>query len=292
MKISVVIPVYNEENSIHELVYRLKEVLDKKYDYEIIFVNDGSTDRTLERIKIEKVKVIDNSHRGKAFALQKGFDATTGDIIITMDGDLQDDPREIPNLIRKIEQGYDLVSGWKRIRYDPLSKTIPSKIFNKTVSLFSGITLHDFNCGLKAYRRRVIERIRIYGEMHRFIPAIAYWEGFRVGEIPVHHHPRKYGETKYGAKRFLSGFFDLMTLLFLHKFSKKPLHFFGILGLITMIPGFLILLYLTIDKLAFGQTIYNRPLLLLGVLLVIIGIQSFSTGFLGELIVRKSESKE
>jgi glycosyltransferase involved in cell wall biosynthesis len=229
---------------------------------------------------------------GKSAALSAGFKATKGDIIITMDADLQDDPNEIPELIKTLNSGYDLVSGWKKVRYDPFIKKHTSKIFNYFTSKVAGVKLHDFNCGLKAYKKDVIDSIKVYGEMHRYIPALAYMSGFKVTEKVVKHHPRKFGTTKFGANRFLNGFFDLLTVAFTTKFMKKPLHLFGFLGIISFFAGFLITLYLSILKIFYDASISNRPLFLAGILFMIVGFQSFSLGLIGEMITKSSSHDE
>ena len=221
---------------------------------------------------------------GKAAALQAGFRHSTGDIIITMDADLQDDPKEIPRFIEKIDEGYDLVSGWKYNRLDPLEKRLPSKLFNKVTSTLSGVKLHDFNCGFKAYRKEVVKSIDIYGELHRYIPVLAHRKGFRIAEITVAHHKREFGKSKYGFERYLRGLFDSLNTSFLSKFYDRPMYFFGKIGLLLFIIGFLICAYLTGCWFA-GYTIGNRPLLLLGALCIILGVQSISTGFIGDMIV-------
>jgi glycosyltransferase involved in cell wall biosynthesis len=257
--------------------------------YEILFIDDGSTDGSLAKLKElrnrdRQVKIVSfRKNYGKSAALSQGFKLAAGEIIITMDADLQDDPEEIPNLIDKINSGFDMVSGWKKKRNDPLSKTIPSKLFNRTTAILTGIRIHDFNCGLKAYRREVVKEIPVYGELHRYLPVLAHWLGYQVGEIVVKHHARRFGKTKYGLRRFFDGFFDLLTVLFLTRYRQKPMHLFGLLGLITFLLGSLILAYLTVLWFI-GPGIGNRPLLFLGILLVIVGMQSFSIGLIGEMI--------
>lgn len=297
--LSVVIPLYNEEESLMELSLSLKRVFDLlKCNYEVIFIDDGSTDGSFEKIKeINKrnsryhcIKLRKNY--GKSAALSAGFREAKGDIIITMDADLQDDPNEIPELIKSINTGYDLVSGWKKVRYDPFIKRHTSKIFNYFTSKVSGIRLHDFNCGIKAYRKEVIKSVKVYGEMHRYIPALAHLTGFKVTEKVVKHHPRKFGVTKFGANRFLNGFFDLLTVAFTSKFIKKPLHLFGALGILFSLAGFLITLYLTVLKFFENESISNRPLFLIGILLIIVGFQSFSLGLIAEMITKSSHQDE
>lgn len=290
MDLSVVIPLYNEKESINELTEKIIQNLEKMdLSFEICFIDDGSTDDSLEALKKlrkdnSEIKILSfKRNHGKSAALCEGFKIAQGEIIITMDADLQDDPSEIPNLIEKIKSGYDMVSGWKKKRYDPLSKTVPSKIFNYITSILTGIKIHDFNCGLKAYRRQVIKEIPVYGELHRYLPVLAHWRGYLVGEIVVRHHPRRFGVTKYGWKRLFHGFFDLLTVLFLTRYKQRPLHLFGFVGFLSFLLGLLILLYLTILWFQ-GFGIGNRPLLFLGVLLIIVGMQSFSIGLIGEMI--------
>jgi len=299
LDLSVVVPVFNENESIPELYEKIKQVASReKLTWELIFVDDGSIDGT-DRVILEltkkdaKVKLIQfRKNYGKAAALSAGFKKVCGQYVITMDGDLQDDPEEIPNLIAKLKEGYDLVSGWKKKRKDPITKTWPSKVYNLFTSIFSGIRLHDFNCGLKAYRLDVIQTMTVYGEMHRYLPVIAFQNGFRVTEIPVKHHPRKHGESKFGAERMLRGAFDLMTITFLMRYKKSPLHFFGSYGLLFSVSGLIILVILAVQKLAYGQHLSNRPLLFLGVLLVIVGIQFISLGLIGEMITESRVDRD
>jgi glycosyltransferase involved in cell wall biosynthesis len=298
MEVSVVIPLYNEKESLPELTQRIVDILEKmNLRYELLFIDDGSDDGSLPLLKqLQKqcahIKIISfRKNNGKSAALAEGFQIAQGEIIITMDADLQDDPEEIPSLIEKINSGYDMVSGWKKKRHDPLKKKIPSKIFNKTTSLLTGIKIHDFNCGLKAYRQEVIKEIPVYGELHRYLPVLAHWRGYRVGEVIVKHHPRKFGITKYGWRRFFHGFFDLLTVLFLTRYRQKPLHLFGFFGLLSFSLGFVISLYLTILWFQ-GQGIGNRPLLFLGILLIIVGMQSFSIGLIGEMITSVRDEKK
>jgi glycosyltransferase involved in cell wall biosynthesis len=293
MKLSFVIPVYNEDQSLKQLYSEIIENNGNR-KYEIIFVDDGSTDRSFEIMQElakedKNVKIIRfRKNFGKAVGLQLGFDAATGDIIFTMDADLQDDATEIPSFIKKLDEGYDLVTGWKKKRKDPISKTCPSKLFNSIVSSSFGLKLHDFNCGFKAYRKGVIEELDIYGEMHRYIPALAHAKGFKVAEIPVHHRSRKFGKSKYGAERYLRGFLDLLTVKLVTGYIHSPLYLFGRIGSTFSLAGILIGLYLTIMKYGFGQPLYNRPLLYLSTLLIILGLQFFSIGLLGELIVNQN----
>jgi glycosyltransferase involved in cell wall biosynthesis len=295
MNVSIIIPLYNEDESLLELYDKITNILkNENLSYEIIFIDDGSKDDSLNILKDlhskdKNVKIYSfQKNYGKSAALSQGFKKASGDIVITMDADLQDDPNEIPKLIGMINSGHDLVSGWKKKRNDPLSKTIPSKLFNFTTSKLTGIKIHDFNCGLKAYRKKVIKEIPVYGELHRYLPVLAHWRGYEVGELVVTHHERKFGKTKFGARRFLSGFFDLFTVLFLTRYRQKPLHLFGFFGLLSFLGGFIISLYLTILWFQ-GYGIGNRPLLFLGVLLIIVGMQSFSIGLIGEMITNSKD---
>ncbi len=296
MDISIVIPLYNEEESLTELHRRLTEVLSSLgRDYEIIFVDDGSTDgslNVLEKLFREDplIEVVSfRRNRGKSAALAAGFEKAKGGCVVTMDADLQDDPTEIPNLIAKLDE-YDLVSGWKFPRKDPLSKRIPSKVINWLTAKLTGVRIHDMNCGLKAYKNEVVKDLSIYGEQHRFIPALVFANGFKVGEVKVHHHPRKFGHTKFGAKRFIEGIFDLITVLFITRYIRKPLHFFGIAGLALLIAGGFTLGYLIVGWFL-GRWIGSRPLFTLSVLLIILGIQFISTGLLGEMLTSLSYNK-
>ena len=300
-KISVVIPLLNEKNSLQELNGKLVGVLaGLPLEYEIVYIDDGSSDGSLDVLKKlkgenQKIKVISlRRNFGKSTALSIGFQECQGDLVVTMDADLQDDPSEIPNLIAKVGEGYDLVSGWKKDRKDPLVKLISSKIFNITVSSMTGIKLHDFNCGFKIYRQAVVKNIDVYGELHRFLPVLAHQQGFKVTELLVNHHARKFDESKYGKfglSRFTNYLLDPINVILLTKYSRKPAHFFGNLGLLFFMVGAGLCLYLTIVWFQ-GQAIGNRPLLFLGILFIIIGIQLISMGFLGEIIVRQSGSKE
>ncbi|MBT5733712.1 glycosyltransferase family 2 protein [bacterium] len=299
MKISVVIPVFNEEDSIKELYGQISTALKNQKKYEIIFINDGSSDKSEKAIidlsnEDKRVKLISFYRNfGKSAALSEGFKYASGEIIITMDADLQDDPNEISNLISKLDKGYDLVSGWKQKRYDPWTKTFPSKIFNFVTRILTGVNIHDFNCGLKAYRSSVIKSIEVFGGRHRYIPALAGQMNFSVSEIVVNHRPRIYGETKYGGSRIFHGFFDLLTILFLNKYTQQPLHFFGSIGLATFTAGFFVELMVIYYKFVLLEPFSKHiALLLLGVILIIIGIQFFSIGLLGEIIARFSQGKE
>ena len=294
-KISIVIPVYNEEENVPILYERLKEVLDSlPYDYEIVFVNDGSTDRTgeiLEEIaqKDKKVKVIEFARNfGQTPAMVAGMDYATGDVIVTMDGDLQNDPKDIPRLLEKIEEGYDVVSGWRKNRKDAaVSRKLPSKIANWLIGKLTGVKIHDYGCTLKAYRSDVIKRVRLYGELHRFIPALAstVTSVDRIIEIPVEHHPRIYGKSKYGISRTFKVISDLFFIWFMKRFLQKPIHFFGLLGIVLFLLGALPFTYLVILKLT-GHSIGNRPLLIISVMFILAGIQMFTTGLISEMLMR------
>lgn len=296
--ISVVIPLYNEKESLEPLYRELTETLEGLgYGYEIIFVNDGSADGSaavLSQICAQDSRVRTLHFRrnfGKAAALTEGFKEAKGDIIFTLDADLQDDPKEIPNFLAKLSEGYDLVSGWKFRRLDPVSKTLPSKLFNKVASMTTGVQLHDFNCGFKAYRREVLDNVRIYGELHRYIPALAYGSGFKVAEIKINHRARKFGKSKYGIARFSRGLLDLVTVLFITRYTKKPLHLFGSLGLMLLFIGMAINAYLTVIWLM-GEGIGGRPLLMLGVLLMILGVQFVSHGLLAEMVAHYQKGEK
>lgn len=301
LDISVVVPLYNEDESLPELAEWIDKVMqDNRFSYEVIFVDDGSTDKSWE--------VIEGLHRknaafkgirfrrnyGKSAALNSGFAITEGNVVITMDADLQDSPDEIPDLYRMITQdGLDLVSGWKQKRFDPITKTLPTKLFNWAARRMSGIYLHDFNCGLKAYRGDVVKNIEVYGEMHRYIPVLAKWAGFKkIGEKVVQHRARKYGSTKFGWERFVNGFLDLLSITFVSKFGKRPMHLFGLLGSLSFFIGFLIALYLTYAKFvhqAYRMT--DRPVFYFGLFFMVIGTQLFLAGFLGEMIARTGHDR-
>jgi len=289
--LSIVIPLYNESESLDELYGRIVTACETVGGgFEVVFVDDGSTDGSfgiISGIAEKDGRVTCLRHRvniGKAAALQAGFDAAKGDVIVTMDADLQDDPDEIPAMLEALGTGLDMVSGWKRERRDPLSKTIPSKFFNLVVRFISGLDLHDFNCGLKAYRREVLETFRVYGELHRYIPVLAKFNGFRVGEIPVRHHPRKYGRSKYGVKRIVAGFLDLLTVILLTRYTTKPLHLFGSVGLALCFFGGIVNFYIVTLWLRFHNIQGRQPLLVGGVFLFLLGVQFISTGLLAELI--------
>lgn len=298
--ISIVIPLRDEKESLAELYDLIRDKLDDLYQYEVIFVDDGSRDGSWSVIDKLHESDPDRVHGirfrrnyGKSYALQSGFNVCRGRYVVTMDADLQDDPSEIPAMIDMLKEGYDLVSGWKKKRHDPISKTIPSKFFNLGTSWVTGIRLHDFNCGLKAYKREVIKNINLYGEMHRFVPLLANWEGFnRIGEKVVQHHSRKYGHTKFGISRGMKGFLDLATLMFINKFVQRPMHFFGTFGTISLLVGGGITIYLVIMRLFFQEYLTNRPLFLFGIMLLLLGVQFFSIGFLGELIIKHKEKEK
>jgi glycosyltransferase involved in cell wall biosynthesis len=290
-KISIVVPLLNEAESLRPLYVSLQQTIkENSYLCEIIFVDDGSTDNSLSIIRDicrenKHVKYISfKKNYGKAAALQLGFKAATGDAIITMDADLQDDPAEIPNLLKKLET-VDLVSGWKKKRYDPFIKRITSKFYNRVTSIFTGVKLHDMNCGLKAYKSEVVQNLHLYGELHRFIPVLADWQGFSVGEAIVKHHPRRYGKTKYGISRFFKGFVDLITVVFTPRYIKRPMHLFGFIGALSFFLGICVNIYLSYEWYFHNKALSNRPMLLLGVLLIIVGIQFFAVGLLGEILV-------
>ncbi|MCZ6765720.1 MAG: glycosyltransferase family 2 protein [bacterium] len=294
MKLSIVVPCYNEDESLPELFQKLETVMRRhNYDYEYIFVDDGSTDRTVAVLRemrkhSDRVGIISfRRNYGKSAALNTAFRAVDGDVVITMDADLQDDPEEIPKLLAKLDEGADLVSGWKVDRKDPISKTLPSKIFNAVTSLVSGIRLHDFNCGLKAYRRDVVDTLTLYGELHRFVPVLAGWEGFKVDEIGVRHFKRKYGYSKFGARRFFNGFFDLITVMFVTRRSLSPLHLFGRIAIVLFTLGVLPQIFFLFQLLG-GKGLHVRPVMLLGFVLIIVAIQIGSIGLLAEMITSRT----
>jgi glycosyltransferase involved in cell wall biosynthesis len=291
---SVVVPLYNEEKGLEELYNRIVLSLQPLSDsFEVIFVDDGSTDNSFTVLKglhekDNRLKVVRfRKNFGKAAALTAGFNEAKGEIIITLDADLQDLPEEIPALLKTMDEGYDLVSGWKSKRKDSFSRRIASRLFNFVTAFYTGVNIHDFNCGFKCYRREVIEELELYGELYRFIPALANWKGFKVGEVKVDHHPRVHGKSKYGSERFLRGFFDLLTVIMLTKYPEKPLHFFGLLGTILSLAGLAINIYMAVLRIS-GKWISNRPILLLGILLLILGVQFIFFGLIGELIVFSS----
>lgn len=301
--ISLVIPLYNEEESLGELHTWIQQVMaEHNFRYEVLFIDDGSADSSWEVVEALHAKdsavkgVKFQRNYGKSAALQKGFEAAKGRVVITMDADLQDSPDEIPELYRMIvEEGYDVVSGWKKKRYDPITKTLPTKLYNWAARVITGIKLHDFNCGLKAYKNAVVKSIEIYGDMHRYIPPLAKYAGFnRIGEKVVVHQARKYGTTKFGLNRFINGPLDLMTVAFMGKFGKKPMHFFGVIGMIMFIIGFGFSLYLGIDKLFINETavrIADRAEFYVALVAMILGVQFFLAGFLAEMIGRTSSSR-
>lgn len=306
IQISIIVPVYNEQESLPELHNWISRVMEEHgFSYEIIFVNDGSTDASWE--VIQKLSTINPSAKGISFtrnygksaALDLGFSKSSGEVVITMDADLQDSPDEIPELYDMIVKGgFDVVSGWKKKRHDPISKTIPSKFFNWVTRVISGIKLHDFNCGLKAYKNKVVKNIHIYGEMHRYIPLIAKWNGFsKIGEKVVEHRARKYGETKFGWERFINGFLDLISVSFVNRYKKKPMHFFGSLGTISFLSGFIITLWLIFQKvngLRLGvpvREITEQPLFFLALVALIAGLQLFLTGFLAEIMASNNSKR-
>jgi glycosyltransferase involved in cell wall biosynthesis len=298
--ISIVIPLCNEAATLTPLFEKIAETMEAHalVDFEVIFIDDGSTDEswpTLETLKAahpeQVVALRFHRNHGKAAALSAGFAQAKGDIIVTMDADLQDEPAEIPNFLAKLDEGYDCVSGWKKLRQDPLGKTLPSRFFNAATRAASGVQIHDFNCGFKAYRAEAVHSIELYGELHRYIPVLLAAEGFTTTEIPVEHHRRTHGVSKYGWKRLFKGALDLITVVVLTRYLKRPGHFFGGLGLLSGLIGVLILASLSIEKFVFGHGIGQRPLLQLGILLVILGVQLISTGLIGELINYNSKSK-
>lgn len=298
--LSFVIPFLNEEKTLRELYERISAAVSNALPagatFEVIFVDDGSTDdgpREVERLAEEypNVKLVElQGNFGKSAALAAGFDHARGDVVFTLDADLQDDPKEVPRFLAKLDEGYDLVSGYKRTRHDPWTKVFPSRVFNWIVRRLTGIALHDVNCGFKAYRRAVLKNVRLYGELHRFVPVLAHWKRFRITEIVVEHHARKFGHSKFGGGRFFRGLMDLLTVFFLLKYDRRPAHFFGGLGALIFGAGMVICAYLTVLKIL-GHEIGQRPLLTLGVLLVVVGVQMLATGMIAELLVHQS-SKE
>lgn len=291
VKISVVVPLFNEEESLVELYEQLsKAVCSLEKPIEFLFVDDGSTDGSMQVLtelhkKDPQVRVVQfRRNYGKSAALGLGFKEARGELIVTLDADLQDAPHEIPNLVKKLEEGFDLVSGWKKIRNDPFIKKNTSKLFNFVTRKMTGLRIHDMNCGLKVYRREVTDTVNVYGQLHRFLPVLAQWQGFKVGEVVVKHNPRKYGKTKFGASRFIAGFLDLVTVLFITRYTKRPLHLFGLIGLSSFIVGVGISGYLAVERLFLGQYLSDRPLLFFGILAIVVGVQFVSIGLLGEMI--------
>ena len=303
MDISVLVPAFNEEESLGELCEWIDKVMiENKFSYEVVIVDDGSNDDTWEKVEeissiIPSVKGIKfRRNFGKSAALNVGFEAVQGDVVITMDADLQDSPDEIPGLYNMvIQDGYDLVSGWKKKRYDPITKTIPSKFFNGTTRMMSGIKLHDFNCGLKAYKKTVVKQIEVYGEMHRYIPVIAKWAGFtKIGEKVVQHQERKYGVTKFGFERFVNGFLDLISISFVSRFGKKPMHFFGTIGSLFFLSGGIAAIWIILDKIFkwnAHRSITEQPVFYLALVAMVIGVQLFLAGFLAEMISRSTPDR-
>ena len=290
--VSVVVPAYNEADSLPELVDRVRAVLSPRvHSWEIVIVDDGSTDGTRDVLKSLASRVPELRYRsflrnyGKSAALAVGFELAQGDRIITMDADLQDDPDEIPVLLERLDQGWDLVSGWKQARQDPITKTVPSRLFNSVTGSVSGLRLHDFNCGLKAYRGDVARDLPVYGELHRFLPAVAHWRGYRVTEIPVKHHARRHGSSKFGSSRFVNGFLDLLTVTFVHSGRLSPLHVFGRIGLFLGLVGGGIFTGFVVSW-VLGHPIHTRPIFFIALILIILAIQFISLGLLGELVVK------
>lgn len=298
-KVSVLVPLLNEEESLSKLVREISSVFENiSTDYEIFFIDDGSTDNSMKVIKDlartnNKIRYISfRKNYGKSAALNVGFRNVTGDVVITMDADLQDDPAEIPSLLQELQKGYDLVSGWKKQRHDPFIKKYSSRFFNYVTKVMSGIKIHDFNCGLKAYRKSVVKSIDIHGELHRYIPVLADWKGFKISEVVVKHHPRRYGKTKFGISRFFKGFIDLITVIFTTRYIKRPLHFFGMLGVVSFLIGFIIDAYLSILWFMDKIHLSNRPVLFLGTVLIIVGVQFFSLGLIGEMLAHNSKKED
>ena len=296
--ISVVIPAYNESESIKPLYERLVNVLNKQeQSFEVIFIDDGSSDNTCDVVENihnddKRVKLIKfRKNFGKSLALSAGFEKAKGDFIFTMDADLQDQPEEIPKFIEELNKGYDLVSGWKKQRFDPSSKTLPSKVFNKVVSTTSGLDLHDINCGFKLYRRKVLENISIYGELHRFIPVLAAAKGFKVGEVVIEHSKRQFGYSKFGSKRLFNGLFDFLTVFFITRYLQRPMHFFGFIGLLFIFLGSVISGYFIFQWIS-GVPMHVRPMMVFGIALLIIGVQFISLGLLGEMQTRLHSSQK
>lgn len=299
MKISIVIPVFNENESLPDLKVELDKNLSAYPEWEVIFIDDGSSDGSTEYLadlcaQDSHYKLIQfYRNYGKSAALSEGFKLADGDYIITMDADLQDDPAEIPNLVGKLEEGWDLVSGWKKIRHDPIGKTLPSKLFNFVTRVMTGVKIHDFNCGLKGYKKSVVKSIEVFGGRHRYIPALAGQRKFRITEITVNHRARQFGETKYGGSRLFHGFFDLITILFLNRYDQQPLHLFGFFGLISLHFGLIVECVVLYFKYGLGEPFAKHmALLMFGIMLIVIGIQFFSMGLLGELMARTAQEQE
>ena len=297
--LSIVIPVYNEEESLHPLSDELEAALQTlQQPYEIIFVDDGSTDdsfavlQQLHEADPHHVRAVSfRRNFGKTAALSVGFKRARGEVVVTMDADLQDDPREMPKLLDKLDEGWDLVAAWRERRQDPVSKTLPSRFANAVVARFTGLELHDFNCGFKAHRAQVVRELKLYGDLHRYIPVLASWQGFRVAEVPVLHRPRRFGRSKYGWQRMVRGFFDFLVVLFLTHYLRRPLQLFGIAGAICLLIGFIIGLYLTYLRL-FGPGIGWRPALFFDVMAIVVGVQLISIGLLGEMLRNFSSRSE
>ena len=299
MKISIVIPVFNENESLPDLKVELDKNLSAYPEWEVIFIDDGSSDGSTEYLadlcaQDSHYKLIQfYRNYGKSAALSEGFKLADGDYIITMDADLQDDPAEIPNLVGKLEEGWDLVSGWKKIRHDPIGKTLPSKLFNFITRVMTGIKIHDFNCGLKGYKKSVVKSIEVFGGRHRYIPALAGQRKFKITEITINHRARQFGETKYGGSRMFHGFFDLITILFLNRYDQQPLHLFGFFGLISLHLGLIVECVVLYFKYGLGESFAKHmALLMFGIMLIVIGIQFFSMGLLGELMARTAQGQE
>ena len=299
MKISIVIPVFNENESLPDLKVELDKNLSAYPEWEVIFIDDGSSDGSTEYLadlcaQDSHYKLIQfYRNYGKSAALSEGFKLADGDYIITMDADLQDDPAEIPNLVGKLEDGWDLVSGWKKIRHDPIGKTLPSKLFNFVTRVMTGVKIHDFNCGLKGYKKSVVKSIEVFGGRHRYIPALAGQRKFKITEITINHRARQFGETKYGGSRLFHGFFDLITILFLNRYDQQPLHLFGFFGLISLHLGLIVECVVLYFKYGLGEPfVKHMALLMFGIMLIVIGIQFFSMGLLGELMARTAQEQE
>jgi len=298
-KVSIVVPLHDEEESLPLLVKSIDDVFKSGSDqYDIVFVDDGSTDGSFEVLKNihaeygSRISVIRFTRNyGKSAALSVGIKEAKGDIIVTMDADLQDDPTAIPDMLAKLDEGWDLVSGWKKKRYDPITFTAPSKLWNIATSMLSGVKLHDFNCGFKAYRAQAAKSLEIYGDRHRYLPALAHWDGYKVTEVPVPHHARKFGRSKYGFSKFFNGIFDMLTLLFLKRYLKSPLHFFGMIGLFALLIGTLILGYFGVNWIV-TREMHIRPLILLSLGALIVGIQFLSFGFLAEMMTHQFRNDE